>query len=541
MHTPATSFLSSEAVEVAALLGDSVVDVKHCVDPRGGKLSSATWGAFAAGGVSLLSSIAAFAVSVHNAAVNKAALATWVTDLKRPANAFRPRVLGFGYDWIAFGGFAIALAMIAYALVRMRREQRTPSYTIGTAPGVDMPLDHVGAHALVAPRGDGFVFNGAPGMQAELLTDGGATPIASAIEIPANARIRARMGNTTFMVAATARPRAQAPAVFGGEGRFVKYAGGSAIAHLAIWALLNQIPPDSSGAALALDATEDTGMRYASIAHDTVPDKQESTDGDGDGEKSAAGAQAPGLTGMAGNPKEASEHGGVQIKNNDAPPQLSREQALQAAREAGVLGSAELRESIAALQGTSDMSSGFSEMNSMGPEFGAYGNGYGTFGMGRTGFNMGGGCDSGGGCGLIGAGRYGTIGVGNGVGDGYGGAGGHGGLRRHTPGVPSVIIGAPNPVGDLDKAIIKRYVKRQQDKVTYCYEKQLMVKPGLAGDVMVQFVIQGDGSVKAANGSGMDASVASCVAEVVGAISFPRPKDGGVVQVNYPFTFHPAG
>lgn len=540
MHTPATSFLSSEAVEVAALLGDSVVDVKHCVDPRGGKVSSATWGTFAAGGISLLSSIAAFAVSVHNAAVNKAALAHWVNELKRPQSAFRPRELGFGYDWIAFSGFAIALVAIAYGLVRMRREQRTPSYTIGTAPGVDLPVDHLGAHALVAPRGDGFVFNGAPGMEAELLTEQGSTPIASAIEIPANARIRARLGQTTFMVAATARPRAQAASLFGGDGRFVKYAGGSLVAHLGLWALLQQMPIEASGYNLSLDANENTDSRYASIAHDTAPETREQTDGDGDGEKSAAGAQAPGQTGMAGNPKEASEHGGVQIKNNDAPPQLSRDQALQAAREAGVLGSATLRESIAALQGTSDMSSGFSEMNSMGPEFGAYGNGYGTFGMGRTGFGIGGGCE-GGGCGLIGAGRYGTIGVGTGVGDGYGGAGGHGGMRQHTSVPPSVAFGMPTPTGDLDKAIIKRYVKRQQDKVTYCYEKQLMVKPGLAGDVMVQFVIQGDGSVKGANGAGMDPAVASCVAGVVSAIAFPRPKDGGVVQVNYPFTFHPAG
>src|SRR4051812_1931854 len=38
----------AKAIEVAALLGDSVVGVKHCIDPKSGKVSSKTWGLFAA-------------------------------------------------------------------------------------------------------------------------------------------------------------------------------------------------------------------------------------------------------------------------------------------------------------------------------------------------------------------------------------------------------------------------------------------------------------------------------------------------------------
>ena len=39
-HTEAVDELGgARAIEVAAMLGDSVVDVKHCMDPKGGKVT----------------------------------------------------------------------------------------------------------------------------------------------------------------------------------------------------------------------------------------------------------------------------------------------------------------------------------------------------------------------------------------------------------------------------------------------------------------------------------------------------------------------
>ncbi len=108
-------------------------------------------------------------------------------------------------------------------------------------------------------------------------------------------------------------------------------------------------------------------------------------------------------------------------------------------------------------------------------------------------------------------------------------------------GVPNVAMGQPNAQGDLDKAIIRRYVKRNLQKIQYCYEKQLLVDAKLQGTVMVQFFITPDGNVATANASGVNRTVASCVADVIKAIEFPKPKGGGGVQVNYPFNFRPAG
>jgi hypothetical protein len=142
------------------------------------------------------------------------------------------------------------------------------------------------------------------------------------------------------------------------------------------------------------------------------------------------------------------------------------------------------------------------------------------------------------GWGTIGTGNYGTIG-GNGA--GYGVGGGRGGMRGSSANVPQVRIGNPSAVGDLDKAIIRRYIKRNIQKITYCYEKQLLAKPGIKGTVSTQFFIMPSGHVDTATATGVDPDVSECLVNVIKAIEFPKPKGGGGVQVNYPFTFRPTG
>src|SRR5581483_8282957 len=82
----------ARAVEVAAMLGDSVVGVKHCIDPRGGKVTPVTWALFAIGAATLILSIFAFKTAIDNAAFNKAGYDTTIA-LKRPGYSFRPRML----------------------------------------------------------------------------------------------------------------------------------------------------------------------------------------------------------------------------------------------------------------------------------------------------------------------------------------------------------------------------------------------------------------------------------------------------------------
>ncbi len=102
----------------------------------------------------------------------------------------------------------------------------------------------------------------------------------------------------------------------------------------------------------------------------------------------------------------------------------------------------------------------------------------------------------------------------------------------------SLSIGLPTATGDLDKAIIRRYIKRNSQKLAYCYDKELLAKPTLQGTIVASFEIAEDGKVAAARAKGFDTTVAECVTTVIKAIEFPKPK-GGKVTVTYPLGFAP--
>jgi hypothetical protein len=251
--------------------------------------------------------------------------------------------------------------------------------------------------------------------------------------------------------------------------------------------------------------------------------------------------------GAAGTTKSTNTQGHIRIKDNGLPPQLARAQAIEEARNAGILGSVALTSGdyFASLTETGNISSGFDATNDYGAILGADGESQGYFGYGRNGFGAGGGCnDPTAGCdGIIGTQPgYGRIGLGRFGQSGWDGPGGGiPGGRKHVAGVPTPIIGDPTSTGDLDKSIIRRYIKRNLAKITYCYEKQLLVNHDLAGTVNVQFFITPTGTVASSVGAGPDKAVASCIADVISTIEFPRPSGGGGVQVNYPFTIRPTG
>jgi hypothetical protein len=105
---------------------------------------------------------------------------------------------------------------------------------------------------------------------------------------------------------------------------------------------------------------------------------------------------------------------------------------------------------------------------------------------------------------------------------------------------PLISLGEANTSGDLDKAIIRRYIKRNLMKLQYCYEKELLANKTLQGTVTVTFTISAQGSVGTSTATGMkNKNVESCVASVIHDIEFPKPHDGNEVTVTYPFTFKP--
>jgi hypothetical protein len=544
----------TRAVEVAAMLGDSVVGVKHCIDPRSGRVTPATWALFVVGIATLVLSTVAFWVSVQNAAYNKGRFDYETNVMKKPAYAVRPRALSVGYDWMAFGGLAASIASLTLGLARMRKERQSPMYRIGTAADVEFATEGAPAPSfpMIAPQGDEFAFHFGHGMDGEMVVNGQSTTLGelaaqgrtTICPIPPSAKIRVRAGrNTVFLISAVPQPRRQMIPLFASlDSRATSYFVGSLAVHLGLWALLNQLPPDAGGANIDLASLEDTSTRTTSTSQDDPPPpKPEDKPDNGQDQSGGTGTAMQLDEGKMGKKDSDRAEGQYKMKKNLDDPQLARQQEIEQAKTAGILGSTALTQggAFASLTGTGDISSGFDDTNIYGGLLGnEAGEMNGGFGYGRSGFGPGGG---GTGWGTVGTGRYGTIGHGAGTGQGYGVGGGRGGMRGRTASVPTVSIGQPNAQGDLDKAIIRRYIKRNVQKIQYCYEKQLLAKPTLAGTVQAQFFITPNGTVASSTGSGVDPEVASCVADVIRNIEFPKPKGGGGVQVNYPFIFHSSG
>jgi TonB family protein len=94
--------------------------------------------------------------------------------------------------------------------------------------------------------------------------------------------------------------------------------------------------------------------------------------------------------------------------------------------------------------------------------------------------------------------------------------------------------------GSLDPAIIRRVIRMHRSEAKYCYEKDLVKKPKLAGKIVVGFTVSPEGRVSSARveadtmGS---AAVANCLVGRVKRWRFPKPEGGGIVVVSYPFVF----
>ena len=102
--------------------------------------------------------------------------------------------------------------------------------------------------------------------------------------------------------------------------------------------------------------------------------------------------------------------------------------------------------------------------------------------------------------------------------------------------MPADAEPAPIVSGDIDKAIIKRVVKKRNKQYAACYEKALKAKPTLEGTTTVKFTIAESGHVIEAAGSGLDPDVDTCVANEFKQLEFPKAHGGNVI-VSYPIRF----
>src|SRR5262249_8912964 len=123
------------------------------------------------------------------------------------------------------------------------------------------------------------------------------------------------------------------------------------------------------------------------------------------------------------------------------------------------------------------------------------------------------------------------------------GAGAPGGSRAGGASARTAPTGTAGGAGAPHKNTPRRYVRQKLPLITYCYEKQLVTKPSLAGTVVTAFTIDGNGRVIAVRAGGMgNADVENCVADIIKSIQFPKPTGGGIVNgTSYPFSFRASG
>jgi hypothetical protein len=258
------------------------------------------------------------------------------------------------------------------------------------------------------------------------------------------------------------------------------------------------------------------------------------------GDHGDVGQAAKGEMGKAGSTASRAENRRFGVAGEGPERFLSRAEALQQARDFGMIG---LLTSLEGSVGSPtspwarEIASGVDPVSGKGNLWGdTIGDAAGSNGLNLSGIGEGGGRDGEG----IGVGNIGTV--------------GHDFVERHghstglLPGVHKVkspgIMRFPQSTvsGRLPPEVIQRVVRQNFGRFKACYENGLRSSPNLQGRVAVRFVIGHDGAVSnVANGGSdlPDAGVVSCVTRAFYGLSFPQPENG-IVTVTYPIVFSPA-
>ena len=381
--------------------------------------------------------------------------------------------------------------------------------------------------------------------------EGGAPIVVAGVIVTAP---RGRLGLVDYAVREVGRPTHALPYARGDGQRLLPYLAAALVLHVGLWGLATQHPPD-----LTVSPTTTRSPRPARIGRPAAPraalPAAVARDRSGDTKASGEGRAMKDAEGAAGTRTPAPPRGHVAIANTGEEPQLAKAELLAQARRAGVLGSARvLDEAVQTLAGADKLTSAFDQLSATAPVDGPDGNAAGRFGLGRSGFGPGGG---GTGWGTIGTGNAGAYSGGTTHGHGWGGSvapvaitwsrdwGDHAYAYmpvHHGPSRAPIVAVCPDlrrchVSGELDAAVVRRYVKRNIQKLAYCYEKELVATPQLGkGELALDFTIRADGSVGQVHAAGISERVASCVGGVIEQLELPG---GGVTQVEYVLVYDP--
>lgn len=220
----------------------------------------------------------------------------------------------------------------------------------------------------------------------------------------------------------------------------------------------------------------------------------------------------------------------------DGPPEHARDAQIardaDIARAAGILGA--LRPGASGSPYGAESGIGSSPMNALGDLTGAGlgdGAGFGGLGLrGRSGLGGGGTSEE-----SMALGGLGTRG--GGTGSGYGRGGGQGYGRGAGRPAPTVRLGIVNTTGSLDRSVAERIVRRNLNRIRFCYERERSSAPALTGQLSIRLDVGADGRVTGTqvSSSSMPDPVDRCVESVARRLRFPEVAGGATVTVPYRF------
>jgi len=110
-------------------------------------------------------------------------------------------------------------------------------------------------------------------------------------------------------------------------------------------------------------------------------------------------------------------------------------------------------------------------------------------------------------------------------------------FSMQPPREPIIISTTPKFRGELDPATVQRYIRGYLSGIKACYQERLQSNHGLGGKLTLTFTIMPSGDVldaACANSTLGDEALHACINTKVSRWTFPNPKDGGLVEVQYP-------
>ena len=343
--------------------------------------------------------------------------------------------------------------------------------------------------------------------------------------------VRVRFGHLSLLLRWVRPPRRAGLLPGGMEAlRFAALLLGSALMFAGLITAVKLAPPVR---ARPWDALADTQHWVSLVRRPPQPpprpkvgDKKE--DGGAD-----EGKAAPDEEGKVGKTDQTRREAEASKKGSPAVDPRAREAARTRAFHGGLLGA--LRgQAMSDVVGPGSVGTGMNHAIGglrAGPSTPGTQQGFG--GLGGKGMGLGGGGEG------LGIGGAGTVGLGQGAG-GYGRVD-LGGRKKDSV---RIVPGQTTVVGGLAREVIARVIQEHQSEIKYCYEVQLNRSPSLAGKVTVLFTIDGAGTVSDAQVSETtlgNADTERCMLSKIRRWKFPEPAGNGLVKVNFPWIFKPAG